>query len=416
MYDERNERDLNEEEGKERETDNWKEGKTLSDGLPITVAALVISVISIFVAVAVWARCSSVETKYSEANLAIAELQEQVSMLSEAPADSDNPASVDEDAITKLQESIAEVKAMASENEASISELMQRVDNMILNAPSKEPAQQGNTSELKKEVEGMQDKLSEHDKSISALQGKSSGVDTSKYDKAISDIRNDISKTNDRIYNAEKRIAEVEKKTQSTSGNGSGSSSNNTDKKDDKKEEDSENKYSKGTDCVYFFNAREMVKRAYNSDQITRKQLEKYVDSYLTIYNKAIRDQEITAEDVNRHNSILKDMPTIDYDWYHIRSAGSEYRKGLKDKIRYNAYRTATEYYYKSGKIPEDEYNEYDKKAEKNKNSTSENEIRDTVDLARRLINRYIENPDKVITWDDWRGVTSVETFLSYID
>lgn len=417
MYDERNEwdeRDLNEEEREEMEPDNWKEGKTLSgEGtLPsvISLIAVLIAAIAVIATIALNTKYDKVQRECTEANLAIAELREQNSKPSQTPADSDKIATVDEDVITELQESVAEVKDMASENRDAISEL----EKSLPTSDETSSDTKENYSELQKEVEGIQDKLSEHDTSISALQGKSSGVDTSKYDIAISDIQTDISKTNGRIDNAEKRIAEVEKKTQSTSG--SSGSSSNTDKKDDKKEEDSENKYNKGTDCVYFFNAREKVKAAYNSDQITRKQLEKYVDSYLTIYNKAIRDQEITAEDVNRHNSILKDMPTIDYDWYHIKSAGSEYRKGLKDKIRYNAYRTATEYYYKSGKIPEDEYNEYDKKAEKNKNSTSENEIRDTVDLARRLINRYIKNPDEVITWDEWRGVTSVDTFLDYID
>lgn len=411
MYDERNEwdeRDLNEEEGKERETDNWKEGKTFSgEGiLPsvISLIAVLIAVISMAISVCAVSDANKARKDCTEANLAIAQLQEQVSKISETPEDSDKIASVDEDVITELRESITEVKDMASENRDAISELEKSL-------PRSDETE--NDSELHKEVEGIQDKLSEHDTSISALQGKSSGVDTSKYDKAISDIRNDISKTNDRIYNAEKRIAEVEKKTQNASG---GSGSQNTDKKDDKKEEDSEDKYSKGADCVYFYDAREKVKAAYNAGQITYDQLKRYVDSYLTIYNKAIRDEEISAEDVNRHNSIIKNMPGVNYDWYHIKSAGSEYRKGLKDKIRYNAYRTATEYYYKSGKIPEDEYNEYDKKAEKNKNSTSENEIRDTVDLARRLINRYIKNPDEVITWDEWRGVTSVDTFLDYID
>lgn len=423
MSDERNEVDVNEEEGKERETDNWKEGTTLSgEGIlpsAITVTALVISVIAIFVAVGVWTRCSSVETKYAEANLAIAELQEQVSKLSETPANSDKPASVNEDVITELKDSIAEAKKMSSENKEAISELEQSLAEQI------EALANANEDlfDLQKDMESVEEKLSEHDASITALQGNPSNVEgtSSNYDKAISSIRSDVSKANDRISkvesrttNVESRVAEVEKKNGQSGNNSSGSQ--NTDKKDDKKEEDSNNKYSKGTDCVYFFNAREMVKRAYNSDQITRQQLEKYVDSYLTIYNKAIRDEEISAEDVNRHNSILKDMKGVDYNGYHIKSAGSEYRRGLKDKIRYNAYRTAMEYYYEKDKIPEDEYNEYKKKAEKNSSSTSENEIRDTVDLARKLINRYIENPDKVITWDDWRGVTSVESFLSYID
>lgn len=416
MYDERNEwdeRDLNEEEREEMEPDNWKEGKTLSgEGtLPsvISLIAVLIAAIAVIATIALNTKYDKVQKDCTEANLAIAQLQEQVSKISETPEDSDKIASVDEDVITELRESISEVNDIAPQNKAAISELEKSLPTLDeTSSDTKE-----NVSELQKEIEGIQDKLSEHDTSISALQGKSSGVDTSKYDKAISDIRNDISKTNDRIYNAEKRIAEVEKKTQNASG---GSGSQNTDKKDDKKEEDSEDKYSKGADCVYFYDAREKVKAAYNAGQITYDQLKRYVDSYLTIYNKAIRDEEISAEDVNRHNSIIKNMPGVNYDWYHIKSAGSEYRKGLKDKIRYNAYRTATEYYYKSGKIPEDEYNEYDKKAEKNKNSTSENEIRDTVDLARRLINRYIKNPDEVITWDEWRGVTSVDTFLDYID
>lgn len=416
MYDERNEwdeRDLNEEEREEMEPDNWKEGKTLSgEGtLPsvISLIAVLIAAIAVIATIALNTKYDKVQKDCTEANLAIAQLQEQVSKISETPEDSDKIASVDEDVITELRESISEVNDIAPQNKAAISELEKSLPTLDeTSSDTKE-----NVSELQKEIEGIQDKLSEHDTSISALQGKSSGVDTSKYDKAISDIRNDISKTNDRIYNAEKRIAEVEKKTQNASG---GSGSQNTDKKDDKKEEDSEDKYSKGADCVYFYDAREKVKTAYNSDQITRQQLEKYVDSYLTIYNKAIRNEEISAEDVNRHNSILKDMPTINYDWYHIKSTGSEYRRGLRDKIRYNAYKQMVSYYYDKDKIPKDDYNEYKKKEDQTSSSTSENEIRDTVDLARKLINRYIENPDKVITWDDWRGVTSVESFLSYID
>jgi len=410
MSDERNEVDVNEEEGKEREADNWKEGKTLSGAGTlsgaISVIAIVIAVIAMVIAVSAVSDANEARKECSEANLAIAELREQVSKLEEAPANVDEPSSENEDVVSESQKSVSEVKDPISTLEKSLAEQIEALANA-----------NEDLFDLQKEMENVEEKLSEHDASISALQEKPSNVEgtSSKYDKAISDIRGDVSKANDRIGKAENRITELEKKSQNTSGSNS-SGSQSTDKKDDKKEEDSNNKYSKGTDCIYFFNAREMVKRAYNSDQITRKQLEKYVDSYLTIYNKAIRDEEISAEDVKRHNSILKDMPTIDYDLYHIKSDGSEYRKGLRDKIRYNAYRTAMEHYYEKDKIPEDEYNEYKKKAEKNKNSTSENEIRDTVDLARKLINRYIENPDKVITWDDWRGVTSVDTFLDYID
>lgn len=171
-----------------------------------------------------------------------------------------------------------------------------------------------------------------------------------------------------------------------------------------KEKNDYHDNYSEGVRAVeYMFRLREDIDTLYKSKDITFEQAKQYKYSYLKIIQLILSDNMILDEDINNYNTIIKEMPLINYDTYCIKSKGENYKKGFCDATMIYVYRQVLAYHYK--KIPENYIKGFNVVLKQNFSyfDAEKEKCEKIINYGEHLVSEYIGLPSEILKSDEWR-------------